>query len=189
MIGGHARLGYRAAGAPVPREGILADWHLAQINVATALYPLDDPRIAEFMGLLDEVNALADGSPGFVWRLQSAQGNATDLRMTDDPKFIVNMSVWQSPEALFDFVYKSAHRLVMAKRRQWFERPERAYQALWWVAAGTLPSAEEGLARLDHLDRHGPTAHAFTFKQKFPPPMAAGLPEDMGPEPFCVGWE
>src|ERR1700730_14593438 len=101
----------------------MGGWHIAQMNVATAFYPLDDPRISEFMGLLDEVNALAEQSPGFVWRLKSDQGNATDIKASDDPKFIVNMSLWQSPEALFDFVYRSSHRLVMAKRRQWFAPP------------------------------------------------------------------
>jgi hypothetical protein len=167
----------------------MTDWHIAQINVATALFPLDDPRIAEFMGLLDEVNALAEQSPGFVWRLKSESGNGTDIRMTEDPNFIVNMSVWRSVEALFDFVYKSSHRLVMAKRRQWFEPPARSYQALWWVPAGGFPSAQEGLERLRHLDAQGPTPLAFTFKRKFPPPGVLGAPEDMRPDPYCVGWE
>ena len=167
----------------------MTDWHVAQINVATALFPLDDPRIAEFMGLLDEVNALAEQSPGFVWRLKSESGSATDIRMTEDPNFIVNMSVWRSIEALFNFVYKSSHRLVMAKRRQWFEPPLRSYQALWWVPAGGFPSVQDGLERLGHLDVHGPTAKAFTFKRKFLPPGALGAPEDMGPDPYCVGWE
>jgi Domain of unknown function (DUF3291) len=167
----------------------MTDWHIAQINVATALFPLDDPRIAEFIGLLDEVNALAEQSRGFVWRLKSDSGNSTDIRMADDPKFIVNMSVWQSVECLFDFVYRSSHRLVMAKRRQWFEAPVRSYQVLWWVAAGVLPSPQDGLDRLRHLDAHGPTPQAFTFKQKFPPPGTLGAPEDMRPDPYCVGWE
>lgn len=120
----------------------MQDWHIAQMNVATALYALDDPRIAEFIGLLDEVNALADNSPGFVWRLQSESGNATDIQATDDPRFIVNMSVWENVEALFDFAYKSSHRLVTAKRRQWFAPPKSAYQVLWWVPVGTQPSVQ-----------------------------------------------
>jgi hypothetical protein len=167
----------------------VTSWHLAQMNVATALYPLDDPRIGEFMNQLDAVNALAEASPGFVWRLKSDSGNATDIKVGDDPLFIVNMSVWASAEALFDFVYKSAHRLVMGKRREWFARPEKSYMVLWWVPAGHAPTVEEGLARLAHLDRHGPGAHAFTFKERFPHPSAAGEPEDMQPEPYCVGWE
>jgi hypothetical protein len=166
----------------------MKSWHIAQMNVATARFPLDHPGMAEFMSRLDEVNALAEHSPGFLWRLQSDQGNATDIKVGDDPKFIVNMSVWQSVELLFDFAYKSAHRLVMAKRRDWFEPPVNAYQVLWWVPAGAFPTVEEGLARLRHLQEHGPTAHAFSFKHKFPPPGAEGEAEDMRPEPYCVGW-
>ena len=167
----------------------MQDWHIAQMNVATALYALEDPRIAEFIGLLDEVNALADNSPGFVWRLQSGSGNATDIQATDDPRLIVNMSVWANVEALFDFAYKSSHRLVVAKRRQWFAPPKGAYQVLWWVPAGTRPSVQQGLKRLSVLDARGPTKRAFTFKTKFPPPGLAGKPEDLKPEPYCVGWE
>jgi hypothetical protein len=166
----------------------MTSWHIAQMNIGTTLYPLEDPRIAEFMARLDEVNALADVSPGFVWRLQSASGNATDIKVSDDPNFIVNMSVWVSVEALFDFVYKSSHRLVMAKRREWFVRPSRAYMVLWWIAAGERPTVAEGLARLTHLDAHGPSAHAFTFREKFPPPGVAGITEDLRPDPYCVGW-
>ena len=166
----------------------MTDWHLAQMNVATALYPLEDPRMAEFMTRLDEVNALAEASPGFVWRLQSGSGNATDIQVGDDPRFIVNMSVWETVESLFDYAYKSAHRLVMAKRRQWFERPAEAYQVLWWVPAGHEPTTEEGLNRLQHLQRHGPSPFAFTFKQRFPPPGSAETPEGLEPAPDCVGW-
>ena len=167
----------------------MTDWHLAQMNVATALFPLEDPRIADFVARLDEVNQLADTSPGFIWRLKSESGNATDIKASDDPNFIVNMSVWANAEALFDFVYKTAHRLVMAQRREWFARPAGAYMVLWWVPAGHRPTVAEGLARLARLDREGPTAQAFTFKTKFPPPDGAGLPEDLRPEPYCVGWK
>ena len=166
----------------------MTGWHIAQLNIARAQFPLDDPRIGEFVARLDEINALADGSPGFVWRLQSDSGNATDIQATDDPQLIVNLSVWQGVDALFDFVYRTAHREVMAKRRQWFERPTGAYQVLWWVRAGHLPSVDEALARLQHLNMHGPSAHAFTFKQAFPPPDRAGEPDDLNPEPLCVGW-
>jgi hypothetical protein len=163
-------------------------WHIAQMNVGTTLFPLEDPRIAEFMARLDEVNALADASPGFIWRLQSASGNATDIKVSDDPNFIVNMSVWVSVEALFDFVYKSSHRLVMAKRREWFVPPSGPYMVLWWIAVGVRPTVAEGLARLTHLNAHGPSAHAFTFREKFPPPGVAGIAEDLRPDPYCVGW-
>lgn len=167
----------------------MAEWHIAQMNVGTALFPLDDPRLADFMNQLDEVNALAEASPGFVWRLKADDGNATSIKASDDPKFIVNMSVWQSVESLFDYVYKTAHRLVMARRREWFDRPVEAYQVLWWVEPGTAPSVADGLARLRHLETHGPTPYAFTFKQKFPHPETGEAPQDMRPEPYCVGWE
>jgi hypothetical protein len=158
------------------------------MNVGTARYPLDDPRIAEFMNALDRVNALADAAPGFVWRLQTVDGNATDIKLSDNPLFIVNMSVWESVEALFDFVYRTSHRDVMAKRRNWFERPEGPYLVLWWIPAGTIPTPEEGLERLRWLDRNGPSPHAFDFRGKFAPPGDPGLPQDMQPQPYCVGW-
>jgi len=134
------------------------------------------------MNQLDTVNAMADASPGFVWRLQSAQGNATDILVSDDPYFLVNMSVWQDVESLFDFVYRSSHRLVMAKRRDWFVAPEGAYQVLWWIPAGSIPTPQEGLARLRHLEHNGPSPQAFTFRQKYPPPAIAEPPGDnIGP--------
>lgn len=167
----------------------MTDWHLAQINVAHARYPLEDPRIADFVAQLDAINALAERSPGFVWRLQGDSGNATDIKVENDPNVIVNMSLWRNAEALFDFVYKSAHRPVMTRRREWFLPPEGAYQALWWVEAGRTPTLQEGLDRLAHLDRNGPSAQAFTFKTRFPAPGHAGGPRDLAPEPYCVGWE
>ena len=145
-------------------------WHIAQINVGTTKYATDDERLDGFMSRLDAVNAVADESPGFVWRLQSDSGNATDIDVGGDPNFIINLSVWESVEALSDYVYKTAHRDVLVKRRQWFERPDGAYQALWWVPAGHRPAPEEGLERLDILRRDGPTALAFTFQKTFPPP-------------------
>jgi hypothetical protein len=166
----------------------MSRWHIAQMNVGTVRFPTDDPRLAGFMNRLDEINALAEASPGFVWRLQSDQGNATDIILTDNPLFIVNMSVWADVEALFAFVYRSAHQGVMTKRREWFERPDEAYQVLWWIPAGVHPTPQEGLERLHHLQQYGPTQHAFTFRQKFPPPDVTAQPEDMQPQPYCVGW-
>lgn len=150
-------------------------FHLAQINVARALAPLDDPQLAGFVARLDDINALADRSAGFVWRLQSDSGNATDIQVSDDPQFIVNMSVWQDLDSLFAYVYRSDHLQVMARRRQWFEKPAGAFMALWWLPAGDLPSVEDGLARIALLDRRGPTSEAFTFKQPFD---AEGRPLD-----------
>lgn len=169
--------------------------HLAQLNVAHALAPLDSPLLADFVAQLDEINALADAAPGFVWRLQSESGNATDIRSDDDPLLVSNMSVWTSAEALFEYVYKTAHTKVMARRREWFARPEKAFQVLWWIPAGTVPSLAEGMERLRHLQEHGPTAHAFTFKQRFPASSAdvpaeltAEVKPALEPAPYCHSW-
>jgi len=161
----------------------MTEYQLAQINIARAVAPLDDPRLADFVAGLDEINALADESPGFVWRLQSESGNATDIPVSDDPRLIINLSVWDSVESLFDFVYRSGHIAVMARRREWFERPSRPHVALWWVPAGHRPSVEEAVARLDHLERQGPTLEAFTFKHRFPAPSGPGarsVEQDLG---------
>ena len=164
------------------------DWHLAQINVGRMLGPRGDPVVQVFFDALDEVNALADASPGFVWRLVGEEGaNATDIQSTADPLLLINMSVWQDAESLFDYVYRTAHTPVMAQRRDWFERSDGAYMALWWIPAGTIPTINDGLSRLWHLDRFGPTAHAFTFKLRFPQPGVADAPVDMKPDPWCMG--
>ena len=165
----------------------MSGWHIAQLNVGRILAPTDSPQLAEFMARLDEINALADATPGFVWRLQTASGNATDIRVSEDPYFLVNMSVWATIESLFEFVYRTSHMAVMVRRRQWFERPTEAYQVLWWVPAGHSPSVSEALDRLGHLRRDGPTAHAFTFSQRYPPPGELGEPADMNPERYCAG--
>jgi hypothetical protein len=163
------------------------DWHLAQVNIARLAAPADDPQVAEFFAELDRINAIADVSPGFVWRLQDDAGNATGIQPTPDERLIVNLSIWADPESLFDFVYRSAHTPVMAKRRQWFDRFDGAYQALWWIEAGRVPTMDEGFARLWLLDRFGPSARAFTFKTRFPAPGLGGGPVDMEPDPWCVG--
>ena len=116
-------------------------WALAQINIARLAAPQGDPRVQEFFDRLDEINALADASPGFIWRLQGEGGSATDLVPTADDRLIINMSAWTDADTLFDFVYRSAHTPVMAKRRLWFERFEGAYQALWWVPVTKMPEA------------------------------------------------
>jgi len=151
-------------------------FHLAQVNLARAVAPLTDPRLADFVALLDEINELADRSPGFVWRIQTDAGNATDIQIEDDPRLIVNMSLWESSEALFDYVYKSGHLRVLSRRKEWFERSEKPSLALWWVPAGAPPTLEDGLERLDHLVRLGPSAHAFTFKTLFPAPAGDVVP-------------
>src|SRR5689334_10313223 len=167
---------------------MVTSWHLAQVNVARAKAPLDSPELREFMALLAEINALADAAPGFVWRLAGQAADEPASVAAADPRLLVNMSVWTSAELLFQYVYKSAHTGVMVRRREWFERPSEAHQALWWVPAGHIPHVDEAWQRLELLRRLGPSAEAFTFKQRFPPPGVAGAPEDMGAEPYCSGW-
>lgn len=148
-------------------------YHLAQVNVGRLRAPLDDPLIADFMALLDDINALADAAPGFVWRLQDESGNATSVPAFEDPRMIINMSVWETFEALRDFTYRSDHVRVLARRREWFERMERPHFALWWIPTGTLPEIADAKRRLELLATGGPGPDAFTFRDRFPPP--AGL--------------
>jgi hypothetical protein len=145
------------------------DFHLAQINIGRAIGDVDGPALVDFMALLDPVNELADSSPGFVWRMQDEDGNNTALRPYDDDRMIANMSTWESIEALWDFVYKGMHIEVMRRRREWFEKFESTYLALWWVPAGTIPTIEDAKLRLASLDERGPTPYAFTFKKRFAP--------------------
>jgi hypothetical protein len=146
------------------------DWHLAQINIGRLVAPVDDPRIAGFISQLDAINALAEQTPGFVWRLQSDSGNATDIVYNDDPFYILNMSVWESIEALRDYVYKSPHVQVMRDRAQWFEKLALPYYCLWWVPAGHRPTVAEGRERLEHYQKHGATPYSFWFSKRFPAP-------------------
>ena len=151
----------------------MAAHHLAQVNVATLLAPLDSPELAGFVAQLEPINALADQSPGFVWRLQTEDGDATAIRPYEDDRVMVNLSVWASLEALRTFVYASQHLDVMRHRRQWFHRMADPYLALWWVPAGTIPTVAEAKERLELLERRGPSPDAFTFRTPFPEPAAA----------------
>ena len=145
-------------------------YHLAQVNIGRFRKPVEDPANADFMNALDHVNALAEASPGFVWRLTGEGNNATDLKPYDDPNIAVNMSVWESVDALAAFVYRNMdHRGVMRRRREWFEETP-VYRALWWIPAGAVPTVEEAKAKLALLEKLGPTAEAFDFKTVFGKP-------------------
>jgi hypothetical protein len=154
----------------------MTPWHIAQLNVGRAVAPPGSPELADFMAALDRINALAESSPGFVWRLQSASGNATDILVSDDPRSLVNMSVWESVESLFAFVYRTGHTEVMRRRREWFEKPVEAHQVLWWIPAGHIPTTDEALQRLGELRRNGPTEQAFTFSQCYSAPAEMAAP-------------
>jgi hypothetical protein len=154
-------------------ERVTSAMHLAQVNIGRIKAPLDDPIMAGFVSRLDEINALAEATPGFVWRLQTDEGNATALRPYDDDRILVNLSVWRTMEELREFVYRSRHVELLRAREEWFEKFERPYAALWWIPAGHIPSVGEAKERLARLEEDGPTPFAFTFQQPFPP--EAGL--------------
>lgn len=145
---------------------------LAQLNVAVMKEPLESPSMADFVANLDRINALAESSPGFVWRLQTEDGDATAMRpMGEDT--LVNVSVWRDVESLNNYVYQSAHVEIMRRRRDWFERMREAYVVLWWVRKGHRPTEQEAIEKLELLRAKGPTEEAFTFRHAFPPPDAA----------------
>jgi hypothetical protein len=150
----------------------MADYHLAQINLARAIAPLGDPSFDDFTSRLTELNALADESPGFVWRLQTDDGDATGIRISDDPKLLVNLSVWESTEALSGYAYRSAHMNVIRRRKEWFEPYGSTYIALWWIPTGSLPTVEDGIERLEYLDAHGPSDYSFGFRKQFAAPTS-----------------
>ncbi|CAN5760393.1 MAG: DUF3291 domain-containing protein [Ilumatobacteraceae bacterium] len=146
-------------------------WHLAQFNIAHLRQPLDHPDTAPFVDALDMVNTLAEGSPGYVWRLQDASGQSSSyVRAYDDPLMIINLSVWESPEALRDFVFRSAHTDFLRRRREWFQRMDQAYVVCWWIPAGTVPTVDEAVDRLTQFQRWGPSPDAFTLRDSFPAP-------------------
>ncbi len=149
----------------------MTDYHIAQINIARMLAPIDDPLMQGFVAQLPPINALADGSPGFVWRLQSEGGDATSIKVYDDEFIIVNLTVWENVDALQQYVYKSNHSKILRDRKRWFEKFDGPYYALWWVPAGHIPSTGEGKERLEYLREHGDTAFAFSFKKTFPEPI------------------
>ncbi|HSH73708.1 MAG TPA: DUF3291 domain-containing protein [Methylophilaceae bacterium] len=147
----------------------MSHYQLAQLNIATLLEPLESPRLADFVANLDRINSLAEQSPGFVWRLMDEAGDATAIRPFGD-NVIVNMSVWESVEALQAFAFHSAHVEILRRRREWFARMSDAYPVLWWVPRNHRPNALEASERLAHLKAHGPSAHAFTFRDAFAAP-------------------
>jgi hypothetical protein len=145
-------------------------WHIAQYNIARMRAEIDDPIMEGFVSRLDELNHLADRTPGFVWRLRDESDHATSIRVYDDPLIVVNMSTWESIEALHGYAYRSGHGPAYAGRRQWFDEMEPPTLALWWAPAGHEPAALEGRERLELLQRLGPTQEAFSMKQRFPAP-------------------
>ena len=147
----------------------MGNYRIAQVNIGRLKGPIDGPVMAGFVDRLEEINALADRSPGFVWRLQTDSGNATYFRPYEDDRVLMNMSVWESVESLKTYVYRTAHAELLKQRQEWFEQFSGVYAALWWVPAGHIPGIDEAKKRLAHLSEHGPSQYAFTFKTIFQP--------------------
>jgi hypothetical protein len=149
-------------------------FHLAQLNIGRTRYPLDHPRIGGFVQRLAEINALAERTSGYVWRLQGESGDATGFQPTDDPLVIVNLTVWQSADELYSFTYHTDHIEVFRARHNWFEPWPGPHLVLWWIPAGSTPTLADALARLERLAADGPSPEAFTLKVRFPAPVPAG---------------
>jgi hypothetical protein len=156
----------------------MPQYQIAQVNIGRIRAELNDPVMAGFVNRLDEINALADASPGFVWRLQTNEGNATYFRPFEDERTLLNMSVWIDIDSLRRYVYHTAHRELLRQRHAWFEKFAGAYSALWWVPIGHVPGIDEAKRRVAYLDAHGPTEFAFTFNSVFQPDDAFQLSID-----------
>lgn len=141
--------------------------HLAQINIAKMLAPIDSPVMADFVSNLDRINQIADNSDGFVWRLKDDSNNATSVKVFDDDFLIVNMSVWENTDALFQFVYRSGHLEIFKRRKEWFETMPEMHMALWYTPTEKTPTVDEAVERLVYLREHGETPFSFSFKKKF----------------------
>ena len=142
-------------------------YELAQVNIGRILAPMDSPVMADFVANLDRINALAESSPGFLWRLKDDANNATAIRVYDDDFMIVNMSVWENIETLNHYVYHSLHVEIFKRRREWFERMKEMHMALWYVPEGYHPSVDDAVHRLDYLRKYGDTPYSFSFKRPF----------------------
>lgn len=147
----------------------MSSFHLAQLNIAHLSAPIDSPQLADFVDNLDRINALADSAPGFIWRLQTEDGDATSIDYFG-PEVIANMSVWEDVDALHHYVYRTAHTEVLRRKKEWFEKMRESHMVLWWIPAGHLPTLLEADARLRYLRKYGPSPDAFTFKQAYPAP-------------------
>ncbi len=150
------------------------DFHLAQVNIARLIEPLDSERLADFVAALEPVNASADLAPGFVWRLKTDEGNATSLSAFEwdiegSAGVLTNMSVWNSYESLKDFVFSPLHREVLHKRKNWFVNVAEATTALWWIPAGTIPTLEDAETRIQYIRKYGPSPFAFDLAKRFSP--------------------
>jgi hypothetical protein len=154
---------------------VLGVMHLAELNLAHLRAPIDSAELAEFVALLEPINAIADEAPGFVWRLKESETDPTGMRPVGQD-VIINFSVWEALEPLWDYVYRSAHLGVLRRRREWFLRMAEPYMVMWWIPEGHIPSLAEGMERLERLKAEGPSPEAFTFKDSYDSSAAPSLP-------------
>lgn len=145
----------------------MSKFHLAQLNIATAIAPLDSPEMADFVNNLERINSLGEQSPGFVWRLKDDSGNATDIIAYDDPRIIANLTVWRDVASLKDFVFKTEHAHFLKRKKEWFKADSQATYVLWWIPEGHIPTLEEAKQKLALLRSQGESAQAFSFKKLY----------------------
>ena len=167
----------------------MSAYELAQLNIGIIKGPMDSPLMADFANNLARINALAECSPGFIWRLQTEQGDATAIRAFDDENLLVNMSVWRDVASLDQYVYRSEHVELMRRRREWFEKMDQAFFVLWWIPKGHIPSIDEAIAKLALLRNQGSTEQAFTFRQRFPSPDEALADPENSYADRCPAWQ
>ena len=151
----------------------MSDFHLAQYNVGRIRSPLDHPDVAEFIAALDPINALAEASPGFVWRLTGEDGQSSsyvEVDEIDDPLLIVNYSIWKNLDSLKHFIHRSGHMAYLRRRLEWFEHSEEATSVAWWIPVATIPDVSEAHRRLIRLREHGPTATGWPLTKPWPRP-------------------
>ena len=142
-------------------------WNLAQVNIARMLAPLDDPIMADFVNNLDRINKLAEETDGFVWRLVDETNNATSIKIFNDDFLIVNMSVWESLDHLFNFTYKTDHVEIFKRKKEWFTKLADAHLACWYVPNSYRPTIKDAEERLTYMNQYGITPYAFTFKKRY----------------------
>ncbi len=153
----------------------MTSYCLAQLNLGLFRAPLDNVEMAEFAAALDPINAIAEASPGFVWRLKDDDGGSSsyvDVPGREDPLWAPNMSVWKDLDSLKHFMYKSGHASYLRRRTEWFQKPDRPINVLWWIPAGENPTLEDAIKRLDYLTDHGPSEHGWPLTTPFPPPTS-----------------
>lgn len=137
--------------------------YLAQLNIAIPKYSLDDARLADFVNNIDRLNRAADRMAGFVWRYQEDRDNPTGAVSPWGPGPIINMSVWESPEHLEQYVWNTVHKQIYNRKHEWFAAMKTHHFVMWWIDEDMRPTLSDAKDRLDYLDTHGNSDHAFDW--------------------------